>query len=161
MVENPPIITLYISSVIFISGFIETIPPITSPAKESFAKSKNNPASFSRLTLSFSFTSFFASCCSLQLPMHSYYNKYEYTGILLLLSSSWEISDNTNFLPKLDLLKSEMFFLEERGFCFNLILPIPPLFYNIVERQNERRNLNITLPNNVYYIVNNIISDTN
>lgn len=58
MVENPPIITLYISSVIFISGFIETIPPITSPAKESFAKSKNNPASFSRLTLSFSFALF-------------------------------------------------------------------------------------------------------
>ena len=55
-----------------------------------------------------------------------HYNKYEYTGILLLLSSSLEISDNTNFFPELDLLKSEMFFLDERGFCFNLILPISP-----------------------------------
>ena len=47
------------SRVISTSGFMETIPPTTSPANESFAKSKNNPASFSRLTLSFSLTSFF------------------------------------------------------------------------------------------------------
>ncbi len=53
-----------------------------------------------------------------------HYSKYEYTGILLLSSSSLEISDNTNFFPELDLFKSEMFFLEERGSCFNLILPI-------------------------------------
>ena len=52
MVEIPPIITLYMSRVISTSGFMETIPPTTSPANESFAKSKNNPASFSRLTLS-------------------------------------------------------------------------------------------------------------
>nr|DAI63967.1 MAG TPA: hypothetical protein [Caudoviricetes sp.] len=52
-------------------------------------------------------------------------------------------------------------FAEYLAFLFSIILPIPPLFYNIVERQNEQRNLNITLPNNVYYIVNNIISDTN
>ena len=51
MVEIPPIITLYMSRVISTSGFMETIPPTTSPANESFAKSKNNPASFSRLTL--------------------------------------------------------------------------------------------------------------
>lgn len=53
-----------------------------------------------------------------------HYNRYEYTGILLLLSSSLEISDNTNFFPELDLFKSEMFFLDERESCFNLILPI-------------------------------------
>ena len=51
MVEIPPIITLYMSRVISTSGFMETIPPTTSPANESFAKSKNNPASFSRLNL--------------------------------------------------------------------------------------------------------------
>lgn len=40
MVEIPPIITLYMSRVISTSGFMETIPPTTSPANESFAKSK-------------------------------------------------------------------------------------------------------------------------
>ena len=77
MVEIPPIITLYMSRVISTSGFMETIPPTTSPANESFAKSKNNPASFSRLTLSFSLTSFFTYCCSLQLPIQiKIYCKY-------------------------------------------------------------------------------------
>lgn len=43
--------------------------PITSPAKESLDRSKKYPASFSRLILSFSLTSFFTSCLSLQLPI--------------------------------------------------------------------------------------------
>lgn len=46
MVEIPPIITLYMSRVISTSGFMETIPPTTSPANESFAKIKKQPGKF-------------------------------------------------------------------------------------------------------------------
>ena len=66
MVEIPPIITLYMSRVISTSGFMETIPPTTSPANESFAKSKNNPASFSRLTHILSHKEQDSECFSLQ-----------------------------------------------------------------------------------------------
>ncbi|WAK79112.1 hypothetical protein [Bacteroides phage Versailles] len=50
-------------------AYIGVIPPRTKPANVSCAKLKKNPASFSRLTLSFSLTSFLASCCTLQLPI--------------------------------------------------------------------------------------------
>nr|DAN49528.1 MAG TPA: hypothetical protein [Caudoviricetes sp.] len=46
------------------------MPPKTSAANISLDKSKKYPASFSRLVLSFSLPSFFASCFSLQFPIY-------------------------------------------------------------------------------------------
>lgn len=68
-VENTPnkIVIQFISFEVFVNNGV--IPPKTSAANINFDKSKKYPASFSRLTLSFSFTTFFPSCCFSQFPI--------------------------------------------------------------------------------------------
>lgn len=67
IVQTLPAIKTYQFMPVSTLAYRGVIPPRTNPANVSCAKLKKNPASFSRLTLSFSLTSFFASCCSLQL----------------------------------------------------------------------------------------------
>ena len=59
--------------------------PITRPANESLDKSKKYPASFSRLVLSFSLTSFFSSCCLTQYPVLLQHHKNQFLHFLNIL----------------------------------------------------------------------------
>ena len=54
------------TSILVYSG---VTPPNTNATKVSWERLKKYPASLSRLVLSFSFRSLFASCCSLQFPI--------------------------------------------------------------------------------------------